>query len=72
MAKDESSVNTPVKVMLINSGTMMMVIDLDGNEKTDDIIVLGVRANETVTITKERVDALKLQYGNSLTIKNLK
>lgn len=72
MAKDEQNVNALVKVMLINSGTTVLAIDLDGNEKTDDIIVLGIRANETVSITKERVDALKLQYGNSLTIKNLK
>lgn len=72
MAKDEQNVNALVKVMLINSGTIVLAIDLDGNEKTEDTIVLGIRANETVSITKERVNALKLQYGNSLTIKNLK
>lgn len=72
MAKDETTAPTLIKVMLINAGTVMLSIDLDGNSNTDDIIVLGVRANETVSITQERIDALKAQYGNSLTIKKLK
>ena len=72
MAKDGDNIITTVKVMLINAGSTVMSIDLDGKDNTDDIIVLGIRAHETVSITQERVDALKSQYGSSLTVKKIK
>jgi hypothetical protein len=73
MAKDdENSTPSLVKVMLINAGTTVMYVDLDGKDSTDDIVVLGIRAHETVSITQERVDALKSQYGSSLTVKKIK
>lgn len=65
--KETSTVN----VLIINKGETNVYVDVDGNYKTeDDIIVLGPKGTEKASLTEERIEALKVEKPN-LVIKRL-
>jgi len=47
------------KVTIFNLKPYNIFIDVDGNKKTDDTIVLGKGGTETISIPKDRVETLK-------------
>jgi hypothetical protein len=59
--KESSTIN----VLIINKGETNVYVDLDGNYKTeDDIIVLGPKGTEKASLTEERIEALKVEKPN--------
>jgi len=60
------------KYMIINNTPHNLFIDLDGNEKTDDIIVLGPRAKEIVELSDKRVAELREEFGANLVIRKVR
>jgi 3'-phosphoadenosine 5'-phosphosulfate sulfotransferase len=57
------------KVTIFNIRPHNVIIDLDGNEETDDIIVLGKGAKEIVELTNERIEQLKRELAGQVVIK---
>jgi len=57
------------KVTLYNVKPFNVFIDLDGNENTDDTIVLGKGGKETVELTNVRIEQLRKELAGQVVIK---
>jgi len=60
------------KYLVINNTPHNLYIDLDGNENTDDIIVLGARAKDYLELSEKRVAELRREFGANLVIRKVK
>jgi len=57
------------KVTLLNIKQYNVFIDLDGNENTDDVIILGKGGKQTVNLTEKRIKQLKEELAGQVIIK---
>jgi 2-phospho-L-lactate guanylyltransferase (CobY/MobA/RfbA family) len=57
------------KVTLYNVKPFNVFVDLDGNEDTDDIIILGKGGKQTVELSNDRIEQLRKELAGQVVIK---
>ena len=57
------------KVTLYNVKPFNVFVDLDGNEITDDIIILGKGGKQTVELSNVRIEQLRKELAGQVVIK---
>ena len=60
------------KYLVINNTNHNIYLDLDGNENTDDIVVLGAKCKTHLELSEKRVSEIKQEFGADLILRKVK